>query len=213
MTNRCGWESMARSPNCSSGFTLVETIVAMAVLFIAMAGVITANLSSMHLRQLNAQEAKARNAAEGVLSAIRGTPNLVEAYNRFGGGGPEERFDVRGLQGSLPGEPAGRVIVWRLKSSLKDRVNPPQPDPGSPFALSKTDILAAQARFSSSFPNVMDSVANTDGTGWNDYLDTNTDGKVDSTDDPQLMGVSVRIRWRTSSGLSTQYFSAVIGKR
>ena len=59
----------------------------------------------------------------------------------------------------------------------------------------------------------VDSMPNAVGTGWNDYLDTNGDGLVTGADDPQLMPVSVRIRWRSPSGIATQYYSAIIGRR
>ena len=213
MLRKHGWKFVGRPRGRVHGFTLVETIIAMSVLFIAMAGIVSVLLSTVKLRQFNEAEAKARNAAEQVFSAIRGMSDVVDAYSRFGGGGPEETFDIRGLQGPVPGTSVGRVIVWRRKSSLKDRVTPPQPDPGSALALSQADLLAAQMSFSSSFPSTMDSAAGTAGTAWDDYLDTNGDGLVTSTDEPQLMPVSLRIRWRAPSGVTTQYYSAIIGRR
>lgn len=196
-----------------AGFSLLETMIAMVMLFVSMAGILSAYLNCLWEQQVNTEEARARNAAEQVLSALRGMPDLVEAYQRFGGGGPEETFAVRGLQGPSVNDAAGRVIVWRRKDSLKNRVTPPQPDPGSAMFLSQSDLLAAQQAFSSTFPAVLDTAAGMTGTGWNDFLDTNGNGTVDITDDPQVMPVTVRIRWRTRSGIRTHYFSAVIGRR
>ena len=207
------WRRERCSRKACGGFTLLETIIAMSVLFISMAGIVSAYLSCMWVRQVSSERALARNAAEQTLSAIRGLPGIVDAYLRFGGGGAEETFTVRGLQDPSPNEPVGRVIVWRRKSSLKNRVTPPQPDPGSALAMSQDDILAAQVAFSSVFPPMMDMVADQAGTGWDDYMDTNTDGMVNTTDDPQLMAVTVRIRWRSRSGITTHYFSAVVGRR
>jgi hypothetical protein len=208
-----GWKHFGRPRGRVQGFTLLETIIAMSVLFIAMAGIVSVLLSTVKLRKFNEGEAKARNAAEQVFSAIRGMSDVVDAYGRFGGGGPEETFDVRGLQEPAPGVPVGRIIVWRLKDSLKDRATPPQPDPASALVLSQDDLLRAQMSFSSTFPAIMDAAAGAAGTAWNDYLDTNGDGLVTSADDPQLMPVSVRLRWRSQSGVTTQYYSAIIGKR
>jgi type II secretory pathway pseudopilin PulG len=195
------------------GFTLIETLLAMCVIFIAMAGLISAILVCSRLRQLNEDKALARNAAEHAFSAIRGMGSLPDAYGRFGGGGSEETFTVRGLADPAPNQPAARVIVWRRKSSLKNRTTPPNPDPGSAMAWTPADLLAAQAAFSSAFPGVMDTMADAAGTGWDDYLDTNGDGAVNGLDEPQLMPVTLRLRWRTHSGVTTQYFSAIIGNR
>jgi hypothetical protein len=196
-----------------SGFGLVDTMIAMAILFIAMAGILSAHVSFVALRQVNMEKAMARNAVEESFSALRGMLGIVEAYNSFGGGSTGETFDIRGLQRPSTGEPVGRIIVWRLRSSLKDQVNPPQPDPGSSLTLDQDDLFAAQVAFSSSFPDVMESISYTTGTGWDDYLDTNNDGAVDGADDPQLLLITIRIRWRSSSGVRTNYFSTIIGRR
>ncbi len=207
------WNRLTGRKVSSRGFTLVELVITMSVLSIALTGIFSAVMSNMQLRKLNADKALARNAAERVLSGARGMPGIVEAYLRFGGGGPEEAFTIRGLQDPSTNETAGRVIVWRLKSSLQNNVNPSHPDPGSSLPLSQADILAVQASFASSFPNVMDTMANIPGTGWDDYIDTNMDGVVNDSDDPQIIGISVRIRWRSHSGLITQYFSGLIGRK
>lgn len=195
------------------GFSLIETMITMTVLSISLMGIFSALITCMQVRKMNENNAMARNAAEGVLSGIRGMPGIVEAYQRFGGGGSEETFTVRGLQDPSANEPCGRVIVWRLKSSIKNRVNPPQPDPGSALAMSKDDVLAAQTAFAESYPNIMETMANMSGTAWDDYIDTNTDGVVNDLDEPQIMAVTVRIRWRSHSGLNTRYFSGIIGRR
>lgn len=197
----------------SSGFSLLELFISMSVLSIALTGIISAILSNTQLRKMNEEKAMARNAAEQVFSGIRGQPDIVEAYNRYGGGGTNETFTVRGLQNPAANEPVGRVIVWRLKSSLKNGAAPPQPDPGSAMILSQEDILAAQRAFTSSFPTVLDMLPNTTGTGWDDFLDTNNSGAVSSLDDPQVMPVTVRVRWRSSARMMTEYFSTVIGLR
>ena len=113
------YEKLIGAGKHQSGISLIETVIAMSILFIGLAGIVSAHISSMRLRQVNAERALSRNAAEQVFSGIRGMPGLVDAYQRFGGGGPEETFDVRGLQTPAPGQPVGRVIVWRLKNSLK----------------------------------------------------------------------------------------------
>jgi type II secretory pathway pseudopilin PulG len=192
---------------------MIETMISMAVLMIAMASIMTTLLNGTRLRQVNEDNARARNAAEETLSAIRGMMNIPDAYNRFGGGGAEEIFNIRGLQGLAPNTPAGRVIVWRLKSSLKDRATPPQPDPGSALILSQNELLEAQRAFSDTYPGILDSAANATGTAWDDFLDTNGDTFVDAADDPQVMPVTVRIRWQSQTGVITRYFSAIIGRR
>jgi type II secretory pathway pseudopilin PulG len=207
------WSGGILSQRSEGGFTLLETVIAMSVLFIAMAGLFSAILICSRLRQTNAEHAKARNAAEQIFSGIRGMPTIVDAYDRFGGGGSEETFDIEGLKPVSPNDPVGRVIVWRLKSGLKDRTTPPQPDPGSALAMSQDEIRAAQEAFSGGFPGMMEQSAYVSGTGWDDFLDTNKNGFVESTDDPQLMAVTVRVRWQPHSGVATQYYSAVIGKR
>jgi hypothetical protein len=103
--------------------------------------------------------------------------------------------------------------VWRLKSSLQDTTTPPQPDPDSTLLLSQDEILAAQNSFASAFPNSLDSIAEVYGTSWDDFLDTNNDGLLTLIDDPKVLPVTVRVRWRTNSGMMTQYFSSVIGNR
>ncbi len=197
----------------TSGFGLVDTMIAMAILFIALAGILSAHVSFVALRRVNMEKALARNAAEQSFSAVRGMLGIVEAYSSYGGGTTGETFDIRGLQRPSASEPVGRIIVWRLRSSLKDQVNPPQPDPESSLTLDYSDLLAAQTAFISSFPDGMESISYATGTGWNDYLDTNNDGAVDSADDPQLLLITIRIRWRSPSGVRTNYFSTIIGRR
>ena len=94
----------------------------------------------------------------------------------------------------------GRIIVWRLKSALKDRSTPPQPDPGSSRVLSQADILEAQRAFADTYPNILETMANQSGTGWNDFIDTTGEGVVNASDDPQVMAVTVRMRWRREYG-------------
>jgi type II secretory pathway pseudopilin PulG len=185
------------------GLTIIEVMISCMVLAIALVGLVSGLLSSMRLRELNNEKAIARNAAEQAISAIRGIPTITEAYARFGGSGPEESFDVYGLPGPGGGEAVGRVIVWRLKSG-----NPP--DPASPLTLSAEDRLAAQTRLGMAFPLPL--IGN-EGPGASDFLDTNGDGLVNGSDNPSLMPVTVRVRWRSRSGIVTEYFSTVIGLR
>lgn len=186
-----------------AGLTLIEVIVSSAVLAIALVGLISGLLSSMRLRELNNEKALARNAAEQTLSAIRGMPSIVDAYARFGGGGPEETFDVYGLAEPAAGTPVGRVFIWRSKLGAP-------PDPGSAIALSAADRNELHSYFGMTVPITL--VGN-EGPVSNDFLDTTGDGVVDAADDPSLMPVTVRIQWRSRAGVITQYFSTVIGLR
>lgn len=185
----------------------------MAVLVVAIVGLVSAILATTRLRQLNSEQSAARNEAERVLSAVRGMQSVRDAYARFGGGGSQETFDVHGLSGPSAGERPGRVIVWRRKSSLTNRAAPPQPDPLSALAIPAGDLLEAQASFSGSFPAPLDAVAGVTGTAWDDYFDTDGDGAYNSLDDPRLMPVTVRIRWRSRSAVVTKYFSTVVCTR
>ena len=187
----------------SGGLTLLEVIISTAVLSVAMVGLVAGLLSAMRLRQLNEEKALARNAAERALSAMRGMPSISDAYDRFGGGGREETFDVYGLASPGGGELVGRVIVWRRKNG-----NPPDPD--SAMTWPPADLLEARQRFGRPFPLTM---VGEEGPFGIDYLDTNADGVVDGTDTPSLMPVTVRIRWRSRAGIITEYFSTVIGVR
>ena len=67
--------------------------------------------------------------------------------------------------------------------------------------------------FANAFPAELDTVGGMVGTGWNDYIDTNGDGFVNALDDPRIMPVTIRIRWRAQSGMATKYFSTIIGRR
>jgi prepilin-type N-terminal cleavage/methylation domain-containing protein len=189
--------------HAARGMTLIEVIFATAILAVALVGLIAALLSSMRLRQMNAEKALARNAAEQALSAMRGMENLHSAYARFGGGGPEETFNVYGL--AVPPGAAGvaQVIVWRRKAG-----NPP--DPASTLALSAADIQEAQSRFGMPFPL---SLVGKEGPAGADFIDTNGDGIVNAVDTPSLMPVTIRVRWRSRSGIITEYFSTVLGVR
>jgi prepilin-type N-terminal cleavage/methylation domain-containing protein len=195
-------------------FTLIEIMVAVTVLVIALVGLFSALVTGMQLRRLNEEKSKVRNAAEQKLSSLRGMPTIVDAYGRFGGGGEAETFFIHGLADPSPTEPAGRIIVWRNKTALKNRTNPPQPDPDSTLTpLTQQEILDAQASLSQSFLALLDAAPGATGTAWTDFLNTNGDTVVDAADDPQLMPVTVRIRWRTRHGVVTQYFSTIIGNR
>jgi prepilin-type N-terminal cleavage/methylation domain-containing protein len=185
------------------GISLIEVMITVGILSVVLTGLVAALLSSMRLRQLNAEKATARNAAEQALSAMRGMGSIREAYIRFGGGGPEGTFEVFGLAAPAAGEAVGRVIVWRNKSG-----NPP--DPGSTLALSAADAQEARSRFGMPFPLAL---IGTEGPFGTDFLDTNGDGGVSAADNPSLMPVTVRIRWRSRSGVITEYFSTVLGLR
>jgi len=185
------------------GMTLIEVIFTTAILAVALVGLVAALLSSMRLRQLNAEKAIARNAAEQALSAMRGMGNIRNAYARFGGGGPEETFEIYGLAAPPGATGAARVIVWRRKTG-----NPP--DPASTLGLSAADIQEAQTRFGMPFPLAL---IGAEGPAGVDFLDTNGDGNVTAADTPSLMPVTVRVRWRSRSGIITEYFSTVLGVR
>jgi prepilin-type N-terminal cleavage/methylation domain-containing protein len=180
------------------GFTLVEIMLALAVMAVGTIGLVSAIIGGMRLEQINAEKALARNAAERVLSGLRGHPNLREAYARYGGGGSGETFDVRGLS-PVPGESAGRVIVWRIKSAT------PKPDPQSAWDLDGLD--AARVAFG---PFPLPFVGNETAAG-GDFFDTDGDGDYDDDDDPSIMPVTVRIRWKSRSGVRTEHFSTVLG--
>jgi type II secretory pathway pseudopilin PulG len=183
--------------------TLLEVVVSASILAIAMVGLVSALLSSMRLRELNKERAVARNAAEKTLSSLRGMGDIVGAYTRFGGGQTEETFDVTGLADPAPGQSVGRVIIWRQKHG-----NPP--DPNSPIPWPGTDLQDARTSFGMAFPLTM---IGAEGPAQVDYLDTNLDGFVNGADTPSLMPVTVRVRWRSRSGVITEYFSTVIGRR
>jgi hypothetical protein len=192
------------------GLTLLEVVFATAILAVAIVGLVSSLLSSMQLRRMNAEKALARNAAEEVLSAVRGMGTIVDAYARFGGGGPQETFDVPGLASAAAGVPVGTVIVWRNK-------NGSPPDPASANPPTGADLTEAQARLGLPFPLAL---VGTEGPNSSDFLDTPDlvtglpNGIVDSNDHPSLMPVTVRIRWRFRGGaVMTEYFSTVIGKR
>jgi hypothetical protein len=191
------------SRGSSAGLTLLETIVAALILAVALVGLLSALVSEVRLRRVNKERALARNAAERTLSAIRGMPTLVEAYQRFGGAGPEATFVVPGLAEPAPGQPVGRVIVWRRKGG-----NPP--DPGSPSPLTGADLQEARTRFGMGFPLAL---VGAEGAANPDFLDTNTDGAVNVADTPSLMPVTVRIRWRSHSAVITEYFTTLVGVR
>lgn len=185
------------------GLTMVEVVISCMVLAIALVGLVSGLLSSMRLREMNNEKATARNAAEQAISAIRGMPTIIEAYSRFGGGGPEETFDVYGLAAPGGGETVGRIIVWRLKSG-----NPA--DPSSALNLTGQDLADARTRLGIAFPIPL---IGDEGLARNDFLDTNGDGVANGADTPSLMPVTVRVRWRSRSGIVTEYFSTVIGRR
>jgi len=185
------------------GLSLIEVIVDTLILSVALVGLVAALISEMRLRQVNTEKALARDAAGRALSAIRGMLDLVEAYGRFGGGGPEETFDVHGLALPAPGTPVGRVIVWRDKGG-----NPP--DPASSLPLAGADLQEARTRFGMAFPLTL---VGRETAARNDFLDTNGDGNVDGADRPSIMPVTIRLRWRSHSGIVTEYFNTIVGDR
>ena len=195
--------TLAKFRGSSAGLSLLETIVAALILAVALVGLLAALLSEVRLRRISKERALARNAAERTLSAIRGMPSLVEAYQRFGGAGPGESVDVHGLADPAAGEQVGRVIVWRRKGG-----NPP--DPASALPLSGADLQEARTRFGMAFPLTL---TGAEGAANPDFLDTNTDGAVNAADMPSLMPVTVRIRWRSQSAVITEYFTTLVGVR
>ena len=192
-------------PNRRSGMTLIEVVISASILAIAMVALVSALLSGMRLREVNKEKALARNAAEQALSAIRGMGSgpqgIVDAYIRFGGGGGAETFDVYGLASPAPGESVGRVIVWRRKDG-----NPP--DPLSALVWAPADLQEARARFGMNFPL---GLVGAEGPFANEYLDTDGNGTVNGADSPNLMPVTVRIRWRSRSAIVSEYYSTVVG--
>ena len=178
-------------------------VIASSILAIAMIALVSGLLSGMRLREQNKEKAMARNAAERVLSAMRGMPSIPDAYDRFGGGGVEETFDVYGLAGPGGGEQVGRVIVWRLKNGTVA-------DPDSSYVWTGNDFQMAQDRFGMPFPLT---IVGNEGFHGTDYLDTDVPVGVDALDNPTVMPVTVRVRWRSRNGILTEYFSTIIGVR
>ena len=97
----------------------------------------------------------------------------------------------------------GRVIVWRMKNGAP-------PDPLSPLPWTGPDLLAAQNSLGVPLPL---GLMGLEGPAANDYLDTNGDNVVDAGDTPSLMPVTVRVRWQSRTGVITQYFSTIVGRR
>jgi hypothetical protein len=95
------------------------------------------------------------------------------------------------------------VIVWRLKGG-----NPP--DPGSGLPLTGADLQEARDRFGMAFPLALTGRETAAGA---EFLDTNGDGNVDGGDRPSIMPVTVRLRWRSHSGVVTEYFNTIVGDR
>ncbi|GEM_PF-3499537 len=195
---------MRRGPQPGrSGFTLIEVMIAVAVVAVALIALLTGLLSSSDLQSANKEALLAQNAAEQVFSGMRGMRDLRAAYLRWGPGGPEETFEVFGLAAPPPGSQVGRVIFWRWKDGSP-------PDPSSTAPWTSADLQEARSRLGVPFPLPW---TGNEGALGADYLDTDGNGIFDTLDEPSLLPVTVRIRWRGRHGVKTRYYSTVLGTR
>lgn len=165
------------APRRARGVTLVELVVAMAVLSVALMGLMSTILSSSTLQQNTREKAVAYNHARRLLEEMRSV-DFREVYARYnsttgdnpaGGASPGSVFTVAGLIPPHSGNPVGEIIFPESGPGiLSETVN--NPSMGMPKDL------------------------NRDG----DALDTDVSATY------KILPVKIVIRWRSVGGADTQ---------
>lgn len=100
-------QAHGRGHAAHAGWTLLEIVVAMAILLIVLVGFSYGLVSSSALEKANREQGLAREAARAKIEELRATI-FEEVFARYGGESPESRFDVRGLA-ARPDDPDRRV--------------------------------------------------------------------------------------------------------
>lgn len=169
------------------GFTLLEVVVALAIITVAAMAAMRTLTSSSALGQTGGETSSAYHAARRVLERIKAEPfgDVFKRYNETGlddgppGSAPGAHFAVNGLD-ATPDDPDGFVGRVILPS-----------DPGNPSVL-REDLDDHDL-----------------GTPFDVNLDGFTDG-LDHALDYDLLPIVVRIDWRGSAGVRTVRLATIL---
>ncbi len=177
-----------KGPGRAEGFSLLEVVVALAVVSVALLGFSKAILDSMVLSQMNRESGLARRAAQQVLADIEAT-DFSEVFARYNA---YEGDDLAG--DNLPG--AFEVEGLRLLDGDAD-------------GLAGEIVFPDDVAWDGSLHLREDSQLARLGMP----MDLNLDGDVDTedhADDYQVLPVLVRVEWRGRGGPAKVEFQTVL---
>lgn len=122
---RWGWKRASalvpRSAKREGGFTLIEIVIAMAVVVIALIGATSALVSSDMTRELTREKVLAQNAARRVIEQMRDATFANVFSNYSNGTNPGPTFTVERLN-AIPGVPVGQVSFPTSGGTLRENI-------------------------------------------------------------------------------------------
>lgn len=173
-----GWAMTASSRR---GFTLLEVIIGLAILAIALVGIVSALFSSMRLQQAAREQSLASAALQRTLEEMRTSGAWLEIFRRYN----STNADDPGLAGAIPG---ARFAVDGLTplaadaDQMEGRILLPE-DPTVPSQLKEN--------------------LNFSPWGFPAGMDLTGDGVIDANNhatDYVLLPVRIVIEWRSGAG-------------
>lgn len=171
-----GAASMTPKRRRAAGLTLVELIIAVAVMSVALLALVTVILVSTQLQRVTREKTLAYNAARGKIEEMRNTTTFAEIFVRYNsstadnpgaGSSPGNTFDVTGLLRVQTATPVGRIDFPESGGALREDIH---------------SIDSALAT----------------GLGMPSGKDLNRDGAIDSSShnaDFKILPIRIVIRW------------------
>jgi prepilin-type N-terminal cleavage/methylation domain-containing protein len=138
----------------SKGFTLIEVVIAMAVMAVAILGLLSMLANTMKIQESAREQALAMNACREVLDQMRSSGNFSELFRRYNsttsdnaglvGAIPGNAFDVPGLS-PIPGDAdnrVGRIVIPEDPTTPTIlRENLSNPELGTPMDLNGDGVV------------------------------------------------------------------------
>ena len=192
--------AMTVEPEHARGLTLIELMIAVAILAIAICGIMSAYFSSHRLNVRSREEAIAVAAAQDKLAEIR-EHSFADIVSTYGG----QTFQVLGLTPVTPGADQGEVIIINDESPDEAAYGRDLDPPVGPDGVDldgngrRTDVLGV-ATVTSTFP------ADLDGDGA-------TITPVVAPAAFKLIPAVVVVTWRGSSGTARVQTMTMIADR
>jgi prepilin-type N-terminal cleavage/methylation domain-containing protein len=202
------------------GFTLLEVMVAAAILAIAIVGLLSVLTATQRLQQQTRESTLALNAIRDKLEELRNYPNfndtssanpcLVDYYTQTGTnprtGMNYNQFGVPGLNPDRP---------WASTDDLDSDGFRDLAEPGDSeqdAVVGFIDFFIDESQSDEDATRVglpMD----LDGDGATTTTNTNTDGNGDGFKDYNLVPVTVRVEWRSGNNSSFMQVSTALSRR
>ncbi len=214
------------SARIQRGFTLLEVMVAAAILSIAIVGLLSVLTATQRLQQQTRESTLALNAIRDKLEELRNYPNFNEEgplpagthanapiVDYYTGGGTDPRTGLSLNLFTVPGLNPDRP--WTVADDLDSDGAPDLAEPGD----SDADAIVGFVQFFTDETATDDNAVRVglpmdlDGDSANTNATTNADGDANGFRDYNLLPVTVRVEWRSGTGSRFMQVSTALSRR